>query len=441
MKETKKQITARSAAYHSLLRCETQGRYANLELDHAIEKCGLVGAERGLFTTLVYGVIERMLTLDHYLSQCVDRPYHSIEKEVRTILRIGAYQLLYLDRIPEYAVLDESVDFCKKVFPKAAGFVNAVLRSLLRKQSSLTLPDRSKDPIAYLSTRFSVLPALCTLWCEQYGFDRTEALLTSFEKHPPLTLRVNTLKTTREALLQQLQAKGIDAIDTPNVPYGITIRSPLPVSELTELQEGLCYVQDAASQMTAKLVGACPGETVLDACACPGGKSFYLAMEMKNQGTLYSCDLHENKLSLIRSGADRMGITCITTQAQNGEVPCEAFFGRMDRVLCDVPCSGLGVLAKKPDLRYKDPESFSRLPAVQSAILSNCAAYVKDGGTLVYSTCTLNANENEQVIEAFLQVHPEFTVTFSHTFFPDVDGTDGFFACQIKKQHNDRMTE
>ncbi len=434
MKETQKKITARSAAYHSLLRCETQGRYANLELDHAIERCGLVGAERGLFTTLVYGVIERMLTLDHYLAQCVDRPYDQIKREVRTILRMGAYQLLYLDRIPAYAVLDASVDLCKKVFPKAAGFVNAVLRSLLRKKENLSLPDPKTEPISYLSIRYSVLPALCELWLQSYGYDRTQSLLGVLEQHPPLTLRTNTLKIDRESLLHRLQQRGISAAVAPDVPYGIQILTPIPVSELTELQEGLCYVQDVSSQITAGLLDVKPGDTVLDACACPGGKSFYLAMEMQNQGTLYSCDLHENKLSLIQKGAERMGITCITPKAQPGEQACEHFLDRMDRVLCDVPCSGLGVLAKKPDLRYKDPESFSRLPVIQSGILANCASYVKAGGVLVYSTCTLNPKENEWVVESFVKDHPEFTVVFSRTFFPDVDGTDGFFACKMEKK-------
>ena len=169
MKQNQDRVSAREAAYHSLLRCATQERYVNLELDHAIEACGLTGAERGLFTTLVYGVVERMLTLDHYLSQCCDRSYDTVSLQVKTVLRLGAYQLLYLDRVPSYAVLDESVQLCKKRYPKASGFVNAVLRTLLRTKANLTLPDPQKDPISYLSVRFSVLPALCHLWVTQYG--------------------------------------------------------------------------------------------------------------------------------------------------------------------------------------------------------------------------------------------------------------------------------
>ncbi len=423
----------RMTAYRSLLRCEKQSRYSNIELDRAIKDSDFNEADRALFTALLYGTIERRLTLDFWLAALTDRDYDTLAQEMKCILRLGAYQIFYLDRVPDYAAIDESVKLAHAVMPKAASFVNAVLRRFLRQKESLSYPDPIQDPIRYLSVRYSVSAQLCEMWLADYGLDRTEQILKASFSNPPLTLHTNTLRTTREALLSALQAQGIAAVPTATAPYGIRLLQAVAISDFEPLRQGLCFVQDEASQITAQMLDAKAGQTVLDACACPGGKSFAIAMQMQNQGTLYSCDLHANKLSLVQAGAQRLGITCLQTAEQNASAFCEDFRSAMDCVLCDVPCSGLGVLAKKPDLRYKSAQEWERLPQIQSAILQNCAHYVKPNGRLLYSTCTLNRRENEEVVEAFLAQNPLFSFEQMHTFFPDTEHTDGFFFCSMKK--------
>ncbi len=433
METDKKKFSAREVAYASLLRYENQKKYANLELDASIRRYRLEGAERALYTTLVYGTIERKITLDFVLAPLCNRPYDTLSQEVKTILRLGAYQMLYLDRLPDYAVVDDSVELCKSACKKASGMVNAVLRNLIRQGKKITYPDPNADFLNYLSVRYSVPRELCQLWGSDYGKEEAQAILQAFSNHPHVTLRVNTLKITREALLAKLQEDGIKAEITETSPDGIRLLQPMPIGDWEMLTQGFCFVQDESSQLTARLLSPKSGETVLDACAAPGGKSFSCAMQMENQGTLYACDLHENKLSLIERTAQQLGITIIETKAQNATEFLPEWEEKMDKVLCDVPCSGLGVIAKKPDLRYKALEEIERLPQIQSAILQNCARYVKKGGVLVYSTCTLRKKENEDVISAFLQENPNFAVESMQTFFPHKTNTDGFFACRLLK--------
>ncbi len=434
MEAGKKTLSAREAAYASLLRYENQKKYANLELDASIRRYQLEGAERALYTTLVYGTIERKITLDHVLVPLCNRPYESLSQEVKTILRLGAYQMLYLDRLPDYAVVDAAVELCKTACKKASGMVNAVLRNLIRTGKKITYPDPETDFLTYLSVRYSVPCDLCRLWVEDYGKEEAQAILKALSHHPNITLRVNTLKTTREALLAKLEEEGAQAEPTETSPDGIRLLQPMPIGNWELLTQGLCFVQDESSQLTARLLAPKSGETVLDACAAPGGKSFSCAMQMQNEGKLYACDLHENKLSLIDRTAQNLGITVIETKAQNATEFVPSWEEAMDKVLCDVPCSGLGVIAKKPDLRYKPLSEIERLPQIQSAILQNCARYVKKGGVLVYSTCTLRKKENEDVVYAFLKEHSDFTVESMQTFFPHKTNTDGFFACRLFKR-------
>ena len=433
---------ARSAAYRSLLRWERDRKYANLEIDAAIRSFGLEGRERRFFTTLVYGVIERQITLDYYLDLLVSRPYGALEDGVRMLLRLGAYQILYLDRVPDSAAVSTSVELAKRFLHRGTeGFVNGVLRNLIRRRDLLPLP---ADEEALLSVRYACPAWLVRLWRTDYGNEKAEALLAASLRHPGLTLRVNTLKTTRNGLIARLTEEGIPCRPTALSPDGIRLDSPTTPSELTALTEGLCFIQDEASQLCVSVLGARPGETVLDLCACPGGKSFGIAMSMEDRGRLFSFDLHESKLSLVRSGAERLGIGCLTASARDGRDPDPAFFGAADRVLCDVPCSGLGVIAKKPDLRHKDPAEIAPLPEIQYRILSSGAVSVRPGGVLVYSTCTLNRRENEAVADRFLAEHPDFSpsgegMPFGReriTLFPDEGETDGFFIARFRRTTN-----
>ena len=438
-------MKAREAVFVSLQKYETGSKYLNIEADAAIRRNALQGADRALYTALLYGTVERRITLDYILSLLSDRPLEQIDPNIRRILRLSLYQLCYMDRIPAYAVLYDAGALTRRFARNdAVPFVNAVLRAYLRRKATLPFPKQTEDPIQYLSITYAYPAWLCDLFVRQYGLSRTEKILHGFSVPPTLTLFTNTQRLSREELLRRLMQDGIDAIPTTYSPYGVRLREHVPLSEISPLQQGLCFVQDEASQIAACALGALPGDTVLDACACPGVKSFATALCMQNRGTLIACDLHENKLALVQRGAQALGLDCIQTQQRDSGVPDTALLQAFDRVLCDVPCSGLGVLSKKPDIRDKDPTSIARLPNVQKRILDACAPYVKPGGTLLYATCTLNAAENEEQIQAFLQRNPLFQKdSFSigtrlcngyATLLPDeMPGLDGFYIAKLRR--------
>lgn len=417
--------TARALALDLLCEAEARGQYPNIALDHALRRNPLSDADRALVTTLVYGVTERRITLDAIIDRLAER---EIEPRVRMLLRLGLYQLRCLDRIPAHAAVNETVALATR---KTAGFVNAILRSYGRRAGEFTF-DAPTDA-AGLSVTYSVAEPICAAFIEAFGFDRAESILAAFGRTPPLTVRVNTLRISRDDYLARLAETGI-AASPCETPTGIRLAASMNPTLLPGFDAGDCFVQDEASQRCVAALGAQPGELVLDLCACPGAKSFGAAIDMQNCGRVISSDLHANKLSLVASGAARLGISIIETAARDARLPVDELIGRADRVICDVPCSGLGVLGKKPDLRYKSLDDTSRLPAIQAAILDTAAGYVKPGGRLVYSTCTLLPAENEGVTGPFLAAHPEFAVAEEHTLTPDADGTDGFYYCAMVRE-------
>lgn len=413
--------TARALAYDLLCEAEARGQYPNIALDHALRRNPLSDADRALATMLVYGVTERRITLDAIIDRLAER---EIEPKIRMLLRLGLYQLRYLDRIPAHAAVNETVALATR---KTAGFVNAILRAYGRQagEFSFSVTDAASMAVAY-----SVAEPICAAFVDAFGLARAESILAAFGRIPPLTIRVNTLRVSRDAYLARLAEAGITA--TPcETPTGIRLSASMNPTLLPGFDAGDCFVQDEASQRCVAALEAKPGELVLDLCACPGAKSFGAAIDMQNCGRVISSDLHANKLSLVASGAERLGISIIETAARDARLPVDELVGQADRVICDVPCSGLGVLGKKPDLRYKSLDDTSRLPAIQAAILETAARYVKPGGRLVYSTCTILPAENEGVTGPFLAAHPEFTVVGARTLTPDADGTDGFYYCAM----------
>ncbi|MBQ8310990.1 MAG: 16S rRNA (cytosine(967)-C(5))-methyltransferase RsmB [Clostridia bacterium] len=419
----------RRIAWDVLNKCASAEQYSNIALDTAIKRAELPSVDRGLLTTLVYGVIEKQITLDACIDSLAARG--GIAPDVRNLLRMGTYQMAYLDRVPDHAAVNETVDMAPK---RAKGFVNAILRAFARSGKQIPMPDREEDPIGYLSVRYSFCKPLCEKFVAVFGFRRTEELFAAFGQEPPLTVRVNTLRISRENLLARLAEEGIAAEPTPHVSNGIRVLDKTPVTALCGFDEGLFFVQDEASQLCVEALDAHEGMRVLDACACPGSKSFGAAIDMRNTGSVVACDLHKNKLSLVESGAERLGILTVTAEARDARHLREEWCGGFDRVLCDVPCSGFGVFAKKPELRYKNPEKSAGLPGIQAAILENASVYVKDGGKLVYSTCTLLPEENENNVARFLQSHGEFTLLEQRTLYPDTDGTDGFFFAVLERK-------
>ncbi len=418
-------ITVREAAYRSVLRWQKDNKFANLEIDSAIKKYDLSGPDRSLYTILVYGTIERRITLDYYLSACSSKPLDKLDTEVLAILRIAAYQILFLDRIPDHAAVNEAVETAKRYKPSSKGYVNAVLRKLI--SADVKLPT---ERIQNLSVRYSMPEWIIELWERQYG--DSEEILKGIDKAPCMTLRTNTLVNSREELKSKLV--DIPCEYTESSPYGIHILTGISFDEIERLCGNGAYVQDEASQLAVKTLEAQPDEFIIDTCSCPGGKTFGIAMCMENRGRILALDLHKSKLSLVTKGALRLGIDIIEVAEHNSKNAIPEYIAKADRVLCDVPCSGLGVVAKKPETRYKNREDIERLPEIQYAILNSSANYLKDGGTLVYSTCTLNKHENEEVVNKFIENNKGYTLEAMTTYFPKTGKTDGFFVAKLMKK-------
>lgn len=436
-------MSARRAAYDTLKRVYASGQYSNIAIDKALDKSGLSDADRGLFTALVMGVVERRLTLDYYIDVLADKP-DNIEDNTRILLRMGLYQLLFLDRIPEYAAINETVELSPK---RTRGFVNAILRSFLRKRDQIALPDGDSSPEEYISVVYSFPIPLCRRFISLFGVERSKAIFEHFNSTPPTTLRINTLKVSREEYAERLCESQVEHELSDRCADAILTHGK-GFDALPGASQGEFFVQDEASQLCVEATGARGGETVIDACSCPGSKSFGMAINMKNRGRVISCDLHKSKLSLVSSGAQRLGIDIIEVAERDGRVLDECFVECADIVLCDAPCSGLGVMAKKPEIRYKDLSEIARLPQIQSDILDNVSRYVKVGGVLLYSTCTVLPEENEEQVRGFLSRHPEFEICDFElecglrsnggclSLYPDLHGTDGFFISKMKRVKN-----
>lgn len=331
---------------------------------------------------------------------------------------------------PRTRPVNESVALAPR---RSAGFVNAVLRAYQRRADEFDFA--SPTDAASLSVACSVAEPICAALIAVYGLARTASILDAFGQIPPLTLRVNTLRLSRESCLACLAEAGISASPCA-APSGIRLTGSMNPTALPGFADGDFFVQDEASQRCVAALDAQPGELVLDLCACPGAKSFGAAIDMGNHGRVIASDLHPNKLSLVESGAARLGIAIIETAARDARIPVDELIGRADRVICDVPCSGLGVLGKKPDLRYKSLDEAANLPPIQAAILETAAGYVRPGGRLVYSTCTLLPAENVGVTAPFLATHPAFCVCEERTLMPDTDGCDGFYYCAMERRTN-----
>lgn len=431
----------RSLARDVLLRCEAEDSYVNIVLDRVLREKKLPGFERDFLTALVYGVTEKRIQLDYYISLLSSKPLEKLDPDVLTALRMGLYQIMYMDSVPDSAACNESVKLVRRRTASAAPFVNAVLRNFIRRRGTLSLPDRREDLTGCLSVTYSVPSALVRLWLEQYGEEQTERCLRGMDESPPPTLRVNLLRTDRDGLLMSLLRDGVKAVASPYTENSVRLAEGTSLASLGAFCEGLCTVQDDASALAIEALAPRPGDTVIDMCSAPGGKSFSAALLMKNEGRVLAYDLYKSKLRLIKEGAQRLGITVISAEARDSSEPAAENIGTADCVICDVPCSGLGVLAKKPDMRARVGGRLTdaSLPPLQEKLLRTASLYPRVGGRLLYSTCTLNRHENEEVVLEFLSAHPEYSCEQMHTLFPDPDKpaylrTDGFFYAVLVRQ-------
>lgn len=429
---------SREAAFRLLKQMKSNTAYSNLLLENAPVLAALPQRDRALATALVYGVIERRLTLDYQLSLYLTKPLQKLSPEAVIILRLGALQLLFMEKIPTSAAINESVKLAKKHCAYASGLCNAVLRKVA--QNKTVLPP--EDAENYLSVKYSCPQWLIDQWTRDYGAEAARGILGASFTADGFCVCVNPLKCDTDTLRDRLSQENVTA-EPCDLPFALRLtRLPCRVDALPSFCDGWFHVQDKASMLCALAVNAQPGETVFDLCAAPGGKTFTLAEAMHDRGCVRAFDLHAHRAALIADGAVRLGLTCVKAAAGDASV-FDPTLGLADRVLCDVPCSGLGILRQKPEIRWKDPASLNGLPVLQLKILENGARYVKAGGRLVYSTCALSKAENEEVCKAFAVSHPEMrpvpplpelSGAPELTLFPHVHDCDGFFIAAFEKE-------
>ncbi len=434
---------ARLTAVKMLLKMEDSESFSNILLDSVLSEAQLNDRDKAFATALFYGVTERKMTLDYIIRQNSKLPFEKLDKAAVAILRLGLYQLLYMESVPESAAVNESVKLCKKLkLFSAQGFVNGMLRSFVRngKKVSYLGVDRAER----LSVEYSCPRWLVDKWIEEYDVEHTLQALKASVGRPPVYARVNTLKTTADKLITELAKDKITAVKYAGLDDCVILDKTGDIEKTKAFKSGLFHVQDISSQLCCLTLRPVVNETVIDICAAPGGKSFTMAELMGNNGSLYSLDLHDMRVGLIEDGAERLGIRIIKAK-QNDGTKYNSELPQADRVLCDVPCSGLGVIRRKPEIKYKDPAEFRELPDIQRRILETASKYVKVGGTLVYSTCTMSRAENDEVVEAFAEVHPEFSPivqtvpyasaenSYKRTYFPDENGGDGFFTASFRR--------
>ena len=433
-------MSARTTALCALIATRRQGAWSDGILKEYVQRDRLDRRDAALASQLAYGVMQNRMLLDFYLEQVVAGGLSRLQPAMLDILRLGAYQILLLDKIPDSAAVNEAVEQTKRyVNQKAAGMTNGALRALARKKGGLKEPQD-------LATKYSHPQALVELLTDSVGADRIEPFLRADNEPAPMCLQINPLRANPDEVERELTGQGISFRCHPWLPGCYLAAGTGNVAKLDLFASGKVYVQDPSARLAAMAAGVEPGMRVLDACAAPGGKSFALAMQMENKGSVTSCDIHAHKISLIEKGAERLGISIITAREADASRFQEEFEGGFDVVVADVPCSGLGVIRKKPDIRYKDLAPTERLPAVQAAILENVSRYVRPGGALLYSTCTVLRRENEDVAGAFLARHPEFRLEAFPvpeqlhdknegmlTLYPHLHAADGFFICKLRK--------
>lgn len=435
--------TAREVALNCLIAGEKQGAWSDGYLRNSIRRAELNSRDAALATKLTFGVLQNRILLDWHLSRLSSTPVDKMEPAVRDNLRLGLYQMSMLDRIPPHAAVNEAVKLTKRYVknPKAASFVNAILRSFEREMKK-GLP-QPKD----LFVRYSHPEWLVKEFAKALPADELEALLIADNDQPPTQAQVNTLLTTSDELLEELKSYGINASAHSWLPNCLELEDLGNLEHLKAFQEGKFYIQDAAAKLSVLAANPKPKMKVLDVCAAPGGKSFATAIAMENHGSIISCDLHPHKIRLISGSAEQLGLTIIKAMEKDGRKFEPKWENQFDLVIVDAPCSGLGVIRKKPDIRYKDPAPLARLPQIQREILQNASKYVRPGGILLYSTCTVLQRENEAVVYDFLQQQPDFSLTAFTlpnpigtidsgmiTLWPHRHHTDGFFIAKLIKK-------
>lgn len=403
----------RRLAWDILAELERSSAFADALLERTYSQNPQLSAlDRAFIQELVFGTLRWRGRIDAILAAAAKFPQKKIETRLQNLLRLGAYQILFMDRVPDSAAVDESVRLAKAVFQnqKISGFANAILRSLARKPPSENFSDSAATPAEYTAQALSHPLWLVERWIKEFGPETTRRICEADNTKPPFTIRVNTMKGSREELQQELRASGIESSPTPFSPDGLVLKKGISLAEEKLFQGGWYFVQDEASQIIPLLMDLHPGETVLDACAAPGGKSTHMAQIMKDQGEILSLDIRKSRVDLIRENSLRLALSIIKGMEADASRPLP-FPEKLqfDKILLDAPCTGLGILHRNPETKWRrKPEDIFRMQRLQASLIENVSSRLKDGGILVYSTCTMAREENDDIIRSFLRVHRDF---------------------------------
>lgn len=425
----------RRTAFEALFETEENSAFSNIAVNKAVRKYR--PDDEAFVRALVYGVLENEIYIDYMLDGLIKSGIKKTNPRARVLLRMGVCQIEFMDSVPEYTAVDETVKMSKKLCRGLSGFINGVLRSYIRNERR-ALPDRSADPAAFCSVKYSYSEDIAGMWISMYGAERAERLMAAGNEAPELTICVNTLKTTAESLSDVLEQHGFDVMrpeteDKALREHALFVRGSGLMSS-DEFARGMFYVQDISSMTAVSALSPACGDSVIDICAAPGGKSFFSSMLMKNSGKITSCDIYDHKLKIIDESASRLGIDIIETVKNDGTKTNQALKGTADIVIADVPCSGLGVVRRRPEIKTRfRKNNLAELAEIQVSILGASVPYVKDHGKLMYSTCTISDQENESVKKIFLKKFPEFFVKKEKQLFPDIDDADGFYFCVFEK--------
>ena len=443
----------REIALKSLYEINQKGAYSNIVLQNSLDNDELRDIDRSFITELVYGTLKWQLKIDWIIGQFSNIKVKKISPWILNILRLGVYQIVFTDKIPESAACDESVKLAKKYGHSASsGFVNGVLRNIARKADTIKYPNALADPLMYLSIQYSHPEWMVGAWLKRYGFDFTEDLLKANNEVPELCVRANTTRISAEKLVKKLTEAGLEVEKGKYSNEAIIIKSHVSLSKLQEFKNGLFQVQDESSMLVGHILDPRPGETVLDVCSAPGGKATHIAQLMNDKGRVIARDVHLHKIRLIKDAVGRLGLTAVEAELFDALQFDGNMEGKADRVLVDAPCSGLGIIRRKPDIKWaRNISDKKEITGLQKKILSNASRYVKDGGILVYSTCTLEPEENENIIRGFLEENREFNTEDIKSFipsglkveaaekgyiqlYPNIHGVDGFFIAKLRKR-------
>ena len=437
-----KTLNVRELALNTLLRIEEEGAYSNIAIDEALQRTSFNDADRRLFTTLVYGTLQYRDTLDYYLEPFVQ---HRLDRDIRMLLRLSVYQIVYLTRIPSHAVVHEAVTISKQRHSKrVSGVVNGILRSLLREP--LRSFDEIEDPLKRLAIETSHPVWLIRRWYYQYGLEEAANIARMNNVPPPSTARVNTMKTTPKQVATRLREEGFDCEVSSTTDVSLRAMSG-NFAQTTAFKEGLLSVQDESSMLPVIALDPQRGETILDVCAAPGGKTAFIAEKMNDEGTIYAHDIYAHKIDTIDEQASRLGITSIEASVQDGRTLSERYEEEsFDRILIDAPCSGFGVIRRKPEIKYeREEKDIQRLAHLQWQIVEEAIPLLKQGGRLVYSTCTIDQLENDQIVQKIKKHYPEMALIESPLhrmletkeraiqLFPHTIESDGFFIATFEK--------